>query len=69
MQVGDKLLDEHQQLVRQLEAAPQEGARQDVKQLAQLCRETVQDGHSVLIFCGTKWVSPRSLCSWIAILF
>ena len=57
MQVGNKLLDEKQQLVRQLDAIPCEGARQDSSLLAQLCRETVQDGHSVLIFCGTKWVS------------
>lgn len=60
MQVGSKLLDERQQLVRQLPAGPADGARQDSSLLAQLCRETVQDGHSVLIFCGTKWVSSSS---------
>ncbi len=59
LQVGDKLLDENQQLVRQLKAAPQGSTRQDVGLLAELCRETVEDGHSVLIFCGTKWVSRR----------
>ncbi|KAK9835520.1 hypothetical protein WJX74_002208 [Apatococcus lobatus] len=58
--VGNKLLDEKQQPVRQLDVGSSDGARQDRSLLAQLCRETVQDGHSVLIFCGTKWACVQT---------
>ena len=55
LQIGDELWDENEEVVRRLPADPFFDGK-DPQHIAQLCAETIDDGHSVLMFCGTKKV-------------
>lgn len=56
LQVGTQIIDEDLNVVRELEHDPElEG--KDPDHVAMLCKETIQNGHSVLIFCCSKAVS------------
>lgn len=53
IKVGREIRDEHRQAVRTLETPPG-WEKQDPDHTALLAKETVDDGHSVLIFCCSK---------------
>jgi hypothetical protein len=53
LQVGRQLKDEQLQVVRELQCT-REWEQRDPDHVALMCQETVQDGHSVLVFCASK---------------
>lgn len=55
LQIGDVLMDENEEEVRQLPHDPFFDGK-DPQHVAQLCAETIDEGHSVLIFCASKKV-------------
>jgi DNA polymerase theta len=67
MQVGRSLLDEQLRPVRELQPLPAWQGR-DPDHLALLCSETVQEGHSVLVFCASKAWCERAAKAVAALL-
>ncbi len=59
MQVGRQLRDSAGQDARLLETEPEWEAR-DPDHVLLLCKETIELGKSVLVFCGTKRVGVSS---------
>lgn len=56
MQMGTTLCDEEGETVQELPHEPFFDGK-DPHHVAQLCAETIDEGHSVLMFCASKKVS------------
>jgi hypothetical protein len=57
MKVGDHLVDQNGEVDRALDPTVVESlAGRDPEHVAALCAETLDDGNSVLVFCGSKKV-------------
>lgn len=61
VQVGKQLLGQDGALLRELQV-PSTWSARDSDQVAWLAQETIQSGHSILIFCSSKKVRPLLAC-------
>ena len=70
MQINDELYGDDEKLIRRLQPKPDHPSK-DIDLVAVLADETVSDGHSVLVFCGSRQASlhvcgsiPKCWCVW-----